>query len=94
MNHNLIEGVELGAAAHFKVDGKWNDDLMSQITAPHPSAMASGRFLRGSFTSPAMIVMSCQESAENNDPDCDTQMAANNPNAVAAFTDEVMGLKL
>jgi len=36
VNHNLIEGVELGAAAHFKVDGKWNDDLMSQIKAPHP----------------------------------------------------------
>ena len=36
VNHNLIEGVELGAAAHFKVDGKWNDDLMSQIKAPGP----------------------------------------------------------
>jgi len=36
VNHNLIEGVELGAAAHFKVEGKWNDDLMSQIKAPHP----------------------------------------------------------
>jgi nitrite reductase (NO-forming) len=36
VNHNLIEAVELGAAAHFKVDGKWNDDLMSQIKAPHP----------------------------------------------------------
>jgi nitrite reductase (NO-forming) len=36
VNHNLIEAVELGAAAHFKVDGKWNDDLMKQMKAPHP----------------------------------------------------------
>ena len=36
VNHNLIEAVELGATAHFKVEGKWNDDLMSQIQAPHP----------------------------------------------------------
>jgi nitrite reductase (NO-forming) len=37
VNHNLIEAVELGAAAHFKVEGgKWNDDLMSQVKAPHP----------------------------------------------------------
>ena len=36
VNHNLIEAVELGAAAHFKVDGKWNDDLMTQVKAPGP----------------------------------------------------------
>jgi nitrite reductase (NO-forming) len=36
VNHNLIEAVELGAAAHFKVEGKWNDDLMKQITPPGP----------------------------------------------------------
>jgi nitrite reductase (NO-forming) len=36
VNHNLIEAVELGAAAHFTVEGKWNDDLMSQVKAPHP----------------------------------------------------------
>jgi nitrite reductase (NO-forming) len=36
VNHNLIEAVELGAAAHIKVDGKWNDDLMKQITPPSP----------------------------------------------------------
>ena len=23
-----------GAAAHFKVEGKWNDDLMTQVKAP------------------------------------------------------------
>jgi nitrite reductase (NO-forming) len=36
VNHNLIEAVELGAAAHFKVDGKWDDDLMKQIKPPGP----------------------------------------------------------
>jgi len=36
VTHNLIEAVELGATAHFKVEGKWNDDLMSQIKAPEP----------------------------------------------------------
>ena len=34
VNHNLIEAVELGATAHFKVEGKWNDDLMKQVKAP------------------------------------------------------------
>lgn len=34
VNHNLIEAVELGATAHFKVEGKWNDDLMTQVKAP------------------------------------------------------------
>ena len=34
VTHNLIEAVELGATAHFKVDGKWNDDLMTQVKAP------------------------------------------------------------
>lgn len=36
VNHNLVEAVELGALAHFKVQGKWNDDLMKQIAAPQP----------------------------------------------------------
>ena len=36
VNHNLIEAVELGASAHIKVEGKWNDDLMKQITPPGP----------------------------------------------------------
>ena len=36
VNHNMIEAVELGAFAHFKVDGKWNDDLMTQVRAPGP----------------------------------------------------------
>lgn len=38
VNHNLIEAVELGATAHFKVDGEWNDDLMTQVQAPSPIA--------------------------------------------------------
>ena len=36
VNHNLIEAVELGASAHFKVGGNWNDDLMTQVQAPTP----------------------------------------------------------
>ncbi len=36
VNHNLIEAAELGATAHFKVEGKWNDDLMTQVSAPAP----------------------------------------------------------
>jgi len=36
VNHNLIEAVELGATAHFKVEGQWNDDLMKQIRPPEP----------------------------------------------------------
>jgi nitrite reductase (NO-forming) len=36
VNHNLIEAVELGATAHFKVEGQWNDDLMKQVTPPGP----------------------------------------------------------
>jgi nitrite reductase (NO-forming) len=34
VTHNLIEAVELGGTAHFKVEGKWNDDLMTQVKAP------------------------------------------------------------
>jgi nitrite reductase (NO-forming) len=38
VNHNLIEAAELGATAHFKVEGDWNDDLMTQVSAPGPIA--------------------------------------------------------
>lgn len=38
VNHNLIEAVELGATAHFKVDGEWDDDLMTQVEPPSPIA--------------------------------------------------------
>ena len=36
VNHNLIEAVELGATAHFVVDGDWSNDLMKQVEAPGP----------------------------------------------------------
>lgn len=36
VNHNLIEATELGATAHVKVEGDWNDDLMSQVVPPGP----------------------------------------------------------
>jgi nitrite reductase (NO-forming) len=36
LTHNLIEAVELGATAHVKVEGKWDDDLMTQVSAPGP----------------------------------------------------------
>jgi len=36
LTHNLIEAVELGATAHVKVDGKWDDDLMTQVSGPAP----------------------------------------------------------
>lgn len=36
VNHNLIEAIILGAAAHVKVEGKWDDSLMKQIKAPGP----------------------------------------------------------
>ncbi len=36
LNHNLIEAVLLGAAAHVKVEGVWNDDLMKQMAKPGP----------------------------------------------------------
>jgi nitrite reductase (NO-forming) len=36
VNHNLIEAVELGATAHFVVDGDWDDDLMTQVQPPTP----------------------------------------------------------
>jgi nitrite reductase (NO-forming) len=36
LNHNLIEAVLLGALAHFKVEGQWNNDLMTQVKKPGP----------------------------------------------------------
>lgn len=38
VNHNLIEAVELGATAHFMVEGEWDADLMTQVEAPKPIA--------------------------------------------------------
>jgi nitrite reductase (NO-forming) len=34
VNHNLIEAVLLGAVAHVRVEGPWNDKLMQQLEAP------------------------------------------------------------
>ncbi len=36
LNHNLIEAFVFGAAAHVKVDGTWDDDLMQQVRSPSP----------------------------------------------------------
>ena len=36
VNHNLIEAIELGALAHVTVEGEWDDDLMTQVSAPAP----------------------------------------------------------
>ena len=34
LNHNLIDAVLKGAAAHVKVEGEWNNDLLEQIKKP------------------------------------------------------------
>ncbi|WP_380057715.1 copper-containing nitrite reductase [Falsihalocynthiibacter sp. SS001] len=34
LNHNLIEGVMLGATAHVVVEGEWDNELMEQVVAP------------------------------------------------------------
>ena len=34
LNHNLIEALALGAAAHVRVDAQWNNDLMTQVVGP------------------------------------------------------------
>ena len=34
LNHNLIDAVLKGAAAHVKVEGEWNNDFLEQIKAP------------------------------------------------------------
>jgi nitrite reductase (NO-forming) len=34
VNHNLIEATLLGAAAHFVVEGEWNNTLMEQVVTP------------------------------------------------------------
>ncbi len=36
VNHNLIEAMIKGAAAHFMVEGTWDDDLMMQVKKPSP----------------------------------------------------------
>ncbi|QSX38340.1 MULTISPECIES: copper-containing nitrite reductase [Shewanella] len=34
VNHNLIEAIMKGAAAHIKVEGEWDDNLMVQVKKP------------------------------------------------------------
>jgi len=41
VNHNLIEAVNLGATAHIKVEGEWNNDLMEQVMPPTAFEVAS-----------------------------------------------------
>jgi nitrite reductase (NO-forming) len=36
LNHNLIDAVLKGAAAHVKVEGEWNNDLLEQIKEAGP----------------------------------------------------------
>lgn len=36
LNHNLIDAILKGAAAHVNVEGEWNNDLLEQIKAPSP----------------------------------------------------------
>ena len=38
LNHNLIDAVLKGAAAHVNVEGEWNNDLLEQIKKPSPIA--------------------------------------------------------
>lgn len=36
LNHNLIDAILKGAAAHVNVEGEWNNDLLEQVKAPGP----------------------------------------------------------
>lgn len=36
LSHNLIEAILLGAAAHVRVEGEWNDNLMEQVKETGP----------------------------------------------------------
>ena len=52
VNHNMTEAVQLGATAHFKVEGTWNNDLMTQVRPPEPIPTQQANASRQS-TSPA-----------------------------------------
>src|SRR5215471_5455547 len=56
------------------------------MTAALPSAMASGTLRLGFRTSPEMMEMLCQESAEKREPDWATHKATIKPNTLAAAT--------
>ncbi len=53
LTHNLIEAVELGATAHVKVEGAWDDDLMTQVRPPEPISPA----LHGAAAKPTHAVV-------------------------------------
>ncbi len=36
LNHNLIDAILKGAAAHVQVEGEWDNDLLEQVKAPGP----------------------------------------------------------
>jgi nitrite reductase (NO-forming) len=36
LNHNLIDAVLKGAAAHVKVEGEWDNDLLEQVVEVGP----------------------------------------------------------
>jgi len=36
VNHNMTEALELGAFAHIKVEGKRDNNLMTQVKTPEP----------------------------------------------------------
>jgi len=36
LNHNLIDAILKGAAAHVKVEGEWDNDLLEQVAKPGP----------------------------------------------------------
>jgi nitrite reductase (NO-forming) len=55
LTHNLIEAVQLGATAHFKVEGAWNDDLMTQVQAPEPIPPAVRGALSSRPTPPTIV---------------------------------------
>jgi nitrite reductase (NO-forming) len=38
LNHNLIDAILKGAAAHVNVEGEWNNDLLEQLKKPSPIA--------------------------------------------------------
>ena len=43
VNHNMIEALEFGAFAHVKVEGAWNNDLMTQVKAPQTIRAAQSK---------------------------------------------------
>jgi hypothetical protein len=51
VNHNMTEAVELGATAIIKVDGPWDNDLMTQVKPP--GAIEEPAIAQGSSKQPS-----------------------------------------